>query len=108
MLGQANGKFVSFWRLNILSVSLNSKSDAKVILNIYTPELSTNCTELFDNQFRNQVLDNTKTQKETLEMIKKTGKAKKKPFASRFPEKNKQSPRGSAGNRNRNLLRQHF
>ena len=89
MLGQANGKFVSVWRLNILSVSLNSKSDAKDILNIYTPELSTNCTELFDNQFRNQVLDNTKTQKETLEMIKKTGKAKKKPFASRFPEKNK-------------------
>ena len=89
-------------------MSLNSKSDAKVILNIYTPELSTNCTELFDNQFRNQVLDNTKTQKETLEMIKKTGKAKKKPYASRFPEKNKQSPKGSAGNRNRNLLRQHF
>ena len=89
-------------------MSLNSKSDAKGILNIYTPELSTNYTELFDHQFRNQVLDNTKTQKETLEMIKETGKAKKKPFASRFPERNKQSPRGSTGNCNRNLLRQHF
>ena len=73
LLGQANDKVAYFGRLNILNVSLNSKSDAKVILNAYAPLLSTNNTELFGRQFRKQVLDNTKAQKETLEMFREVG-----------------------------------
>ena len=41
-------------------------------------------------------------------MFKEAGKTKKKTFSSEFPTKNKQSPRGSAANHNRNPLRQHF
>ena len=66
LLGQVNNKVAYFRRLNILNVSLNSKSDAKGILNIYAPLLSTNRSELFGRQFRKQVLDNTKVQKQTL------------------------------------------
>ena len=66
LLGQVNNKVAYFRRLNILNVSLNSKSDTKGILNIYAPLLSTNRSELFGRQFRKQVLDNTKAQKETL------------------------------------------
>ena len=66
LLGQVNNKVAYFRRLNILNVSLNSKSDAKGISNIYAPLLSTNRSELFGRQFRKQVLDNTKVQKQTL------------------------------------------
>ena len=89
-------------------MSLNSKSDAKGILNTYAPLLSTNSTELFGHQFQKLVLDNTKTQIETLEMYREVGKTKRKPFSTGFPARNKQSPRGSAGNHNRILLGQHF
>ena len=108
LLGQANNKVAYFRRLNILNVSLNSKSDVKGILNTYAPLLSTNSSELFGRQFRKQVLDNTKAQKETLEMFREVGKTKKKPFSARFSARNKQSPRESAGNQNRIPLRQHF
>ena len=54
------------------------------------------------------MLDNTKAQKETLEMFREVGKTKKKPFSAEFPARNKQSLRGSAGNHNRIPLRQHF
>ena len=108
LLGQANNKVAYFRRLNILNMSLNSKSNAKAILNTYDPLLSTNSTELFRRQFRKQVLDNTKAQKEILEMFKEVGKTKKKPFSARFPARNKQSPRASAGNHKRIPLCQHF
>ena len=35
--GQTNNRVTYFRHLNVLNVSLNSKSDAKVILNIYVP-----------------------------------------------------------------------
>ena len=108
LLGQANSKDACFRRLNILNVSLNSKSDAKGILNTYAQLLLTNSTEPFGRQFRKQVLDNTKAQKETLEMFREVGNTKKKPFSAGFPARNKQSPRGSVGNHNRIPLRQHF
>ena len=108
LLGQANNKVAYFRRLNILNVSLNSKSDAKGILYNYGPLLSTNSSELFGRQFRKQVLDNTKAQKETLKMLREVDKTKKKPFSASFPGRNKQSPRGSAGNHNRISFRQHF
>ena len=57
-----------------------SKSDAKGILNIYAPLLSTNSTDLFVRQLWKQVLDNTKAEKETLEMFKEVGKTKRNPF----------------------------
>ena len=41
-------------------------------------------------------------------MLRKIDKTKKKPFLSGFSARNKQSPRGSAGNHKRNPLRQHF
>ena len=108
LLGQANNKVAYFRRLNMLNVSLNSKSDAKAILNTYAPLLLKNNTELFGRQFRKQVLDNTKAHKETLEMFREVGKTKKKLFSAGFPARNKQSPRGSAGNRNGIPLRLHF
>ena len=74
LLGQANNKVAYFRRLNILNVSLNLKSDAKGILNNYAPLLLTNSTGLFGRQFRKQVLDNTKAQKETLEMFREVSK----------------------------------
>ena len=52
LLGQANNKVAYFRRLDILNVSLNSKSDAKGILNIHAALLPTNSTELFGHQFR--------------------------------------------------------
>ena len=55
--GQTKNKVTYFRHLNVLNVSLNSKSDAKVILNIYVPLLSTNITKLFGDQFWKQVLD---------------------------------------------------
>ena len=55
-----------------------------------------------------QVLDNTKAQKETLEMFTEVGNTKQKSFSAGFPARNKQSPRVSAGNHNRVPLRQHF
>ena len=64
-------------------MSLNSKSDAKGILNTYVPLLSTKSAELFGRQFRKQVLD-TKAQKETLETFREVGKTKKKPFWQGF------------------------
>ena len=93
LLGQANNKVAYFRRLNILNVSLNSKSDAKGILNTYASLLSTNSTELFGRQFRKLTLDNTKAQKETLEIFREVGKTKKKPFSERFPARNKQYQR---------------
>ena len=54
------------------------------------------------------MLDNTKAQKETLEMFREVGKTKKKPFLAGFPARNKQSPRGSVGNHKRIHLRQNF
>ena len=108
LLGQANNKLAYFRHLNILNVSLNSKSDPKGILNTYSPLLSKNTTELFGHQLWKQVLDSTKAQKETLEMFREVGKTKKKPFLAGYPVRNKQSPRGSAGNHNRIPLRQHF
>ena len=108
LLGQTNNKVAYFRPLNILNMSLNSKSDAKGILGTYAPLLSTNSTKLFGRQFQKQVLDNAKAQKETLEMFRKVGKTKKKPFSAGFPVRNKQSPRGSAGNHNRIPLHQHF
>ena len=108
LLGQANNKIAYFRRLNILNVSLNSKSDTKGILNTYAPQLSTNSKELFGRQFRKQVLANTKAQTETLERFKEVGKTKKKPFSSGFPTKNKQWPKENAPNHNRNSLSQHF
>lgn len=48
LLGQANNRVAYFWRLNISSISLNSKL------------LSTNITEPFGRQFPKQVIDNTK------------------------------------------------
>ena len=54
------------------------------------------------------MLDNTKAQKETLEMFREVVKTKKKPFSAGLPARNKQSPRGSAGNHNRIPLRQYF
>ena len=107
LLGQVNNKVACFRRLNILNVSLNSKSDAKGILNTYAPLLSTNSTELSGRQYRKQVLDNTKAQKESLEMFREVGKTKKKPLSAGFPARNKQLPRGNAGNHNRIALRQH-
>ena len=101
LLGQVNNKVACFRRLNILNVSLNSKSDAKGILNTYAPLLSTNSTELSGRQYRKQVLDNTKAQKESLEMFREVGKTKKKPLSPGFPARNKQLPRGNAGNHNR-------
>ena len=99
LLGQANNKVAYFRRLNILNVSLNSKSDAKGILNTYASLLSTNITELFGRIFRKPTLDNAKAQKETLEMFREVGKTKKE----------KQTvPKGSAENHNRIPLRQHF
>ena len=74
LLGQAINKVAYFRRLNILNVSLNLKSDAKGILNNYAPLLLTNSTGLFGRQFRKQVLDNTKAQKETLEMFREVSK----------------------------------
>ena len=41
-------------------------------------------------------------------MLRKVDKTKKKPFLSGFPARNKQSPRGSVGNHNRNPFHQHF
>ena len=108
LLGQASNKVAYFRRLNILNVSLNSKSDAKCILNTYVPLLSTYSTELFGRQFRKQTLDNAKAQKETLQIFREVGKTKKKPFSAGFPTRNKKSPRVSAGNHNRIRLRQHF
>ena len=80
LLGQAKNKVAC---LNVLNVPLNSKSDANGILNTYTPLLSTNSIELFGRQFRKKVVDNTKAQKETLEMFREVSKTKKKPFSSR-------------------------
>ena len=74
LLGEANNKVAYFQRLNILNVSLNAKYDTKGILNTNTPLLSTNSTELFGRQFGKQVLDNTKAQKETLEMFREVSK----------------------------------
>ena len=108
LLGQVNNKAVNCRHLNILNVSLNSKSDAKGALNSHTPLLSTNSTEIFGRQFWKQVLDNIKAQKETLEMIREVGKTQKKPFLAGCPARNKQSPRESAGNHNRIPLCQHF
>ena len=54
------------------------------------------------------MLDNTKAQKETLQMFRQVGKTKKKPFLAGFPARNKQSPRGSVGNHKRIHLRQNF
>ena len=90
LLGQANIKVAYFRRLNILHVSLNYS------------------TENFGHQCQKQVLDNTKAQKEALEMVREAGKTKKKPFSAGLPARNKQSPRGAAGNHNRIPLRQHF
>ena len=84
LLGKSNNKVRYFQRLNILNVSLNSKSDAKGLLNSYAPLLSTNSTGLFERQFWKQVLDNTKAQKETLEIFREVGKSKKKPFSASF------------------------
>ena len=89
-------------------MSLNSKSDAKGILNTYDPLLLTNRTELIGCQYRKQVLDKTKAQKETLEMFREVGRTKKKPFLAWFPAGIKQSQRGSAGTHNRIPQRQHF
>ena len=108
LLGEANNKVAYFRRLNMLNVSLNSKSDTKGILNTYAPLLSTNSTKLFGRQFRKQVLDNTKSQKETLGIFREVGKTKKTPFSTGFPARNKQSPKGSAGNYNRIPVHQHF
>ena len=74
LLGQVNNKVAYFRRLNILNVLFNSKSDAKGILNACFPLLSTNSIALFGCQFRKQVIDNTKAQKETLEMFIEVGK----------------------------------
>ena len=52
LLDQANNKVAYFRRLSILNVLLNSKSDAKGILNAYAPLLSTKSIELFVCQFR--------------------------------------------------------
>ena len=41
-------------------------------------------------------------------MIREVGKTKEKPLLAGFPARNKQSPRGSAGNHNGILLNQHF
>ena len=41
-------------------------------------------------------------------MIREVGKIKEKPLLAGFPARNKQSPRGSAGNHNGILLHQHF
>ena len=95
LLGQANNKVACFRRLNILNVSLNSKSDTKGILNTYAPLLSTNSTELSGRQYRKQVLDNTKAQKESLEMFREVGKTKKKPLSAGFPARNKQLLKGN-------------
>ena len=84
LLGKSNNKVRYFQLLNILNVSLNSKSDAKGLLNSYAPLLSTNSTGLFERQFWKQVLDNTKAQKETLEIFREVGKSKKKPFSASF------------------------
>ena len=107
-LSQANNKVSYFRRLNILNVSLNSKSDAKGVLNTYAPLLSTNSAALFGCQFWKEVLDNTKSQKETLEMFRGAGKTKKKPFSAEFSARNNESTRGSARNSNRISLHQHF
>ena len=84
LLGQARNKVACFRRLNVLNVPLNSKSDANSILNTYTPLLSTNSTELFGGQFRKQVVDNTKAQKETLEMFRGLVRLKRNPFWQGF------------------------
>ena len=82
LLGQVNNKIVYFRCLNILNMSLNSKSEAKGIVNTYVPLLSTNSTELFGRQFRKQ--DNAKALKETLEMFREVAKTKRNPFQQGF------------------------
>ena len=63
------------------------------MLNTYASLLSTNITELFGRIFRKPTLDNTKAQKETLEMFREVDKTKKKPFSEGFPARNKQYQR---------------
>ena len=64
---------------------LNSKSLVKDILNAYVPLLSTTRTVRFCRKFRKQVLDNTKTRKETFEISKEVSKFfKKNPFRQDF------------------------
>ena len=64
---------------------LNSKSLVKDILNAYVPLLSTTRTVRFCRKFRKQVLDNTKTRKETFEISKEVSKFfLKKPFRQGF------------------------
>ena len=58
-------------------MSLNSKSDAKVILNTYATLLSANNS----GQFHKQMLETIKAQNGFMEMLKRISKTKKKPFS---------------------------
>ena len=86
LLGQANNKVAYFQCLNVLNISLNSKSDARGIFNIFAPLLSRNSTELFGCQFWKQVLDNTKVQREILLIFKEVGKTKINSFYQDFQQ----------------------
>lgn len=102
LLGQANNKVVYFRRLNILNLSLHSKSDAKGMLKTYANLLSKSSdSELFGKDFRKEVMDSNKAQKQTLEMFKDVGKPKKKPFSNGFS--NYKSPRRNFGNQQNNF-----
>ena len=51
---QANNKVAYVWCLNILNVLLNSKSDAKDILNAYAPLSSRNGINCLVENFKNK------------------------------------------------------